>query len=83
MNIMCAFHHSRQTGILFERKGGTGHGVCVSWLTISFVQGDKNTKISEWGRSFSIEELGKFGKVVLMELVPRNAMVVRFEEGWR
>ena len=23
-NIMCAFHHIRQTGILFEREDGTG-----------------------------------------------------------
>ena len=32
---------------------------------------------------FNNEEFGKFNKVVLMGLVPRNAMVVRFEEGWR
>mgnify|MGYP001749649551 FL=1 len=34
-------------------------------------------------RSFNIEGLGKFGEVVLMGLVPRNAIGVRFEEGWR
>ena len=34
-------------------------------------------------RSFNIEELGKFGEVVLMESVHRNAIRVRFEEGWR
>ena len=33
-------------------------------------------------RSFNNEELGKFGKVVLTRLVPRNAIRVRFEEGW-
>ena len=34
-------------------------------------------------RSFNIEGLGKFREVVLMGLVPRNAIGVRFEEGWR
>ena len=34
-------------------------------------------------RSFNNEELGKVGKVVLTRLVPRNAIGVRFEEGWR
>ena len=33
-------------------------------------------------RSFNIEELGKFGEVVLTRAVPRNAIRVRFEEGW-
>ena len=77
MTIMCVYHHSRQTGILFEREGKEHH-VCVLRQTISFVQGGKDTKVSERGRSFSIEELGKVGKVVLTRLVPRNAMVVRF-----
>jgi len=31
-NIMCAFHHQRQTGSLFDRKRGLGQGVCVSRL---------------------------------------------------
>lgn len=44
-NIMCAFHHSRQTGILFEREGKEHH-VCFSRLTTSFVQGEKDTKVS-------------------------------------
>ena len=34
-------------------------------------------------QSFNSEEFGKFGKVVLMGLVHRNAIRVRFEEGWR
>ena len=79
MNIMCAFHHIRQTGSLFERERGIGRGVCVSRLATSLVQEDKTQKF----RKFTIEEFGKFGKVVLTRLVPRNAMVVRFEEGWR
>ena len=33
-------------------------------------------------RSFNNEELGKFSKVVLTRLVLRNAIGVRFEEGW-
>ena len=57
--------------------------MCVLRLTISFVQGEKNTKVSEWGRGFTIEELGKFGKVVLARLVPKNAIGMRFKEGWR
>ena len=57
--------------------------MCVLRLTTSSVQGEKNTKVSERGRSFTIEEFGKFGKVVLTRSVTRNAMVVRFEEGWR
>ena len=32
-------------------------------------------------QSFNNEEFGKFGGVVLMGLVPRNAIGVRFEEG--
>ena len=52
--------------------------MCVLRLTISFVQGEKNTKVSEWGRGFTIEELGKFGKVVLARLVPKNAIGMRF-----
>ena len=55
--------------------------MCVLRLTISFVQGEKNTKVSEWGRGFTIEELGKFGKVVLARLVPKNAIGMRFKEG--
>ena len=66
----------------FWEGGKIGQGVCVLWLTTSFVQREKNTKVSKWGRSFTIEGFGKFGKVVLTRLVPRNAMVVRFEEGW-
>ena len=72
---MCAFHHIRQTGSLFER--GEDRTGCVPWLKTVFVQGGKNTKVSE----FTIEEFGKFGKVVLTRLVLRNAMGVRFEEG--
>ena len=53
--------------------------MCFSWLTTSFVQGDKTQKF----RSFNIEELGKVGEVVLTRGVPRNAIRVRFEEGWR
>ncbi len=53
--------------------------MCVLRLTISFVQGDKTQKF----QSFNNEEFGKFGEVVLTRLVPRNAMMVRFEEGWR
>ena len=79
MNIMCAFHYIRQTGSLFERQGGKRRHVCFLRLTTSFVQGDKTQKF----QSFNNEELGKFGKVVLARLVTRNAMVVRFEEGWR
>ena len=45
--------------------------------------GEKNTKVSERGRSFTIEGFGKFGKVVLTRWMPRNAIRVRFEEGWR
>ena len=33
-------------------------------------------------RSFNIEELGKIGEVVLTRWMPRNAIRVRFEEGW-
>ena len=77
---MC-LSHIRQTGILFERERGIGRGVCVLRLTISFVQGEKNTKVSERGRSFTIEEFGKFGKVVLTRLVPRKAIGMRFEDG--
>ena len=34
-------------------------------------------------RSLNIEGLGKVGEVVLMGLVPINAIGVRFEERWR
>ena len=34
-------------------------------------------------RSLNIEGLGKFGGVVLTSSVPKNAIRVRFEEGWR
>ncbi len=34
-------------------------------------------------RSFNIEGLRKFGEVVLTSSVPKNAIRVRFEEGWR
>ena len=53
--------------------------MCVSRLTTSFVQGDKTQKF----RSFNIEELGKIGEVVLTSSVPKNAIRMRFEEGWR
>ena len=76
---MCAFHYIRQTASLFEREKGIGRGVCVSRLTTSFVQGDKTQKF----RSFNIEELGKIGEVVLTSSVPKNAIRMRFEEGWR
>ena len=33
-------------------------------------------------RSLNIEGLGKFREVVLTRGVPRNAIRVRFEEGW-
>ena len=78
MNIMCAFHYIRQTGSLFERQGGKRRHVCFLRLTTSFVQGDKTQKF----RSFNIEELGKIGEVVLTRWMPRNAIRVRFEEGW-
>ena len=77
MNIMCAFHHSLQTGSLFERQGGKRRHVCFLRLTTSFVQGDKTQKF----RSFNIEELGKIGEVVLTSSVPKNAIRMRFEEG--
>ena len=77
MNIMCAFHYIRQTGSLFERKGGKRRHVCFLRLTTSFVQGDKTQKF----RSFNIEELGKIGEVVLTSSVPKNAIRMRFEEG--
>ena len=76
---MCAFHYIRQTDSLFERQGGKRRHVCFLRLTTSFVQGDKTQKF----RSFNIEELGKVGEVVLTRGVPRNAIRVRFEEGWR
>ena len=75
---MCAFHYIRQTGSLFERQGGKRRHVCFLRLTTSFVQGDKTQKF----RSFSIEELGEVGKVVLTRLVTRKAIGMRFEEGW-
>ena len=33
-------------------------------------------------QSFNNEEFGKIGEVVLTRGVPRNAIRVRFEEGW-
>ena len=75
---MCAFHHSRQSGSLFEKQGGIGQGVCFSQLTTSYVHIVKNTKVSEWRRNFNIEELGKFDEVVLRGLVSINAIRVRF-----
>ena len=77
---MCAFHNLRQSGSLFDRKRGKRRHMCFSRLTTSFVHGEKNTKVSEWGRTLLYKELGKFGEVVLKGLVPENATRVRFKE---
>ena len=73
-------HHSRQIGILFEMEGG-GRTVCVRFTDNKVVCASE-LKTQKF-QSFNSEEFGKFGKVVLMESVHRNAIRVRFEEGWR
>ena len=77
---MCAFHYIRQTGSLFEREGGESTS-CVLFMANKVVSASK-LKTQKF-RSFTIEGFGKFGKVVLTRLVPRKAIGVRFEEGWR
>ena len=57
-NIMCAFHYIRQTGSLFEREGGESTS-CVLFMANKVVSASK-LKTQKF-RSFTIEELGKFG----------------------
>ena len=64
-------------------REGVEQCVCVSRIIKWCVLLTKNTKVSERGRSFTIEGFGKFGKVVLARLVLRNAIRVRFLEVWR
>ena len=73
-------HHSRQIGILFEMEGG-GRTVCVRF-TVNKVVCASKLKTQKF-RSLNIEGLGKVGEVVLTRGVPRNAIRVRFDEGWR
>ena len=75
---MCAFHHSLQTGSLFEREGRWDRGYAFHGWQFHLCRGRKIQKF----RSFSIEELGEVGKVVLTRLVTRKAIGMRFEEGW-
>lgn len=75
---MCAFHHQRQTGSLFDRKRGLGQGVRFTANKVVCASKLKTQKF----RSFNIEGLGKFREVVLTRGVPINAIRVRFEEGW-
>ena len=67
--------------LVFSLRGRGDRTGCVRFTANKVVCASK-LKTQKF-RSFTIEELGKFGKVVLMGLVPRNAIGMRFEEGWR
>ncbi len=70
--------HDKLVVSLRGRRDGTGG---VLFMANEVVSASK-LKTQKF-RSFNNEELGKFGKVVLTRLVPRNAIRVRIEERWR
>lgn len=73
-------HHSRQIGILFEMEGG-GRTVCVRFTDNKVVCASE-LKTQKF-RNGDGAILLKYWEVVPTELMPRNAIRVRFEEGWR
>ena len=59
-NIMCAFHHSRQTGSLFERQGGE-RTLCVLFMADNFIcAGREKHKSFKALIMKSSEKLGKW-----------------------
>ena len=67
--------------LVFSLRGRGDRTGCVRFTANKVVCASK-LKTQKF-RSFNNEELGKFSKVVLTRLVLRNAIGVRFEEGWR